>query len=80
MTSLPKTMAKFRPPRNQQIIHRSKGIDKSYPKMCFLLNLSHIVKSYGHVCQILALYNARSSNMIMSRDPGCKFRKLFILS
>ena len=24
--------------------------------MCFLLNLSHCVKSYGHFCQILALF------------------------
>ena len=24
--------------------------------MCFLLNLSHCVKRYGHFCQILALF------------------------
>ena len=24
--------------------------------MCFLLNLNHCVKSYGHFCQILALF------------------------
>ena len=36
------------------IIHHSKGIDESYPKMYLLLNLSHYVKSYGHLCQILA--------------------------
>ena len=35
-------------------IYHSKGIDKSYPKMYFLLNLSHYVKSYGHLYQILA--------------------------
>ena len=34
MTSLPKTMAKFGPPRNQtKYIYPSKGIDESYPKM-----------------------------------------------
>ena len=37
-----------------QIIYHSKGIDESYPKMYILLNLSHYVKSYGHLCQILA--------------------------
>ena len=42
--------------------------------MYFLLNLSHYVKSYGHLCQILAFfYDARSPNMAMSRDPRSKF-------
>ena len=45
--------------------------------MCFLLNLSYCVKSYGHFCQILALYDAHSLNMVMPRDPRCKFRKIF---
>ena len=40
----------------KQIICHSKGIDESYPKMYFLLNLSHYVKSYGHLCQILAFF------------------------
>ena len=38
----------------KQIIYHSKGIDESYPKMYFLLNLSHYVKRCGHFCQILA--------------------------
>ena len=64
----------------KQIIYHSKGIDESYPKMYFLLNLSHYVKSYGHFCQILAFfYDARSPNIVMSRDPRSKFRKIFIL-
>ena len=33
-----------------------KVLDESYPKMYFLLNLSHYVKSYGHLCQILAIF------------------------
>ena len=37
----------------KQIIYHSKGIDDSYPKMYFLLNFSHYVKSCGHFCQIL---------------------------
>ena len=40
----------------KQVIHHSKGIDESYPKMYFLLNLSHYVKSYEHLCQILAFF------------------------
>ena len=51
MTSLPKTMEK-----SKQIIYHSKGIDESYPKMYFLLNLSHYIKSYGHLCQFLAFF------------------------
>ena len=50
--------------------------------MYFLLNLSHYVKSYGHLCQILAFsYNARSPNMAMSRDPRSNFQKnlLFLI-
>ena len=40
----------------KQIIYQSKGIDESYPKMYFLLNSSHYVKRYGHLCQILAIF------------------------
>ena len=46
ITSLPKTMEKWRNadlPETEQIIYHSKGIDESYPKMYFLLNLSHYV-------------------------------------
>ena len=39
-----------------QIIHHSKGFDTSYPKMYFLLNLGHCVKSYGYLCQILSSF------------------------
>ena len=46
--------ADFRETR--QIIYHSKGIDESCPKMYILLNLSHYVKSYGHLCQILAFF------------------------
>ena len=78
MTSLPKTMEKCGPKRNQLLYI---GIDESYLKMYFLLNLSHYVKSYGHLCQFLAFfYDARSPNMAMSRDPRSKFRKIFIFS
>ena len=33
--------------------------------MYFLLNLSHYVKSYGHLCQI---YQNHSLNIVISRD------------
>ena len=49
MTSLPKTMKNADLCETKQIIYHSKGIDESYPKMYFLLNLSHYVKSYGHL-------------------------------
>ena len=54
MTSLPKTMKNADLGETKQVIYHSKVIDDSYPKMYFLLNLSHYVKSYGHLCQILA--------------------------
>ena len=60
MTSLPKTMEKQWGNADlrisKQIICHSKGIDESLPKMYFLLNLSHYVKSCGHFCRILAFF------------------------
>ena len=41
--------------------------------MYFILNLSHYINSCGHFCQIF--YDARSPNMVISRDPRSKFRK-----
>ena len=51
-----KTMENADLRETRQIIYHSKGIDESYPKMYFLLNLSHYVKRYGHLCQILAFF------------------------
>ena len=68
-------MAKFGPPRNQTNYISLKGIDRSYPKMYFLLNFSHCVKSHGHFCQILALFNhAHLPNMVchMAQDASLK--------
>ena len=56
MTSLPKTMENADLREAKQIIYQLKGIDESYPKMYFLLYLSHYVKSYGHLCQFLAFF------------------------
>ena len=54
--SLPKTVENADLRETKQIIYHLKGIDESYPEMYFLLNLSHYVKSYGHLCQILAFF------------------------
>ena len=56
MTSLLKTMENADLRETKQIIYHSKGIDWNYPKMYFLLNLSHYIKSYGHLCQISAFF------------------------
>ena len=42
------TMGKCGPSRTKQNIHRWKGLMKAIQKC----NLSHRVKSYGHLCQI----------------------------
>ena len=52
MTSFPKQCQNSDLLETKQIIYHSKGIDESCPKIYFLLNLSHYVKSYGHFCQI----------------------------
>ena len=56
MTSLPKTIAKSGPLRNQANYTSFEGFDKSYPKIYFLLNLSHCLKSRGHICRILVCF------------------------
>ena len=56
MTSLSKQWKNADLCETKQIIYVLKGIDESYPKMYFLLNLSHYVKSYGHLCQVLAIF------------------------
>ena len=39
--------------------------------------MSHCVKCYGHLCQF---YHCYSLNMVMSRDPGFKFRKFLFFA
>ena len=60
MTSLSKRWQNSDLRETKQVIYHSKCIDKSYPKMYFLLKLSHCGKSYGHFCQILALFTMTS--------------------
>ena len=54
-----------------------KVLMRAIQKMEFLLNLSHCVKSYGHLCKI---YQNHSLNMVMSRDSGLKFRNLLFFA
>ena len=56
MTSLQKHWQNSDIRETKQIIHHLKRIDESYLKMYFLLNLSYYVKSFGHFCQILAIF------------------------
>ena len=56
LTSLPKTMENADLLETKQIIHHSKGIDESYLTMYLLFNVSHYVKSYGHLCQFLTFF------------------------
>ena len=50
---------------------------RAIQKCSFLLNLSHCIKSYGHLCHI---YQSHSPTMVMSRDPGFKFRKFLFFA
>ena len=70
-------MEKCGPRWNQTKYISLERFEESYSKMLFLLNLSHCVKSYGHLCQI---YQNHSSDMVMSRDPGLKFRKFLFFA
>ena len=54
-----------------------KVLMRAIQKYNFLLNLSHCVKNYGHLCQC---YQNHSPNTIMSRDPGLRFQKFLFFS
>ena len=80
MTSLPKTVTRFGPPRNQTNynIIRKVLIDKCNPKMYFLLNLSLFVKSYGHFCQTLALFTMLTHQIWSCHvTQDANFKKIF---
>ena len=51
--SLPKTKGNTDVRETSQIIHHSKGLDESYPKMYVLSNVSDFVKRYEHLSEIL---------------------------
>ena len=82
MMSLTKNLQNSDLCKTKQNIYHLKGIDKSHPKMYFLLNLSHCVKSYGMgiFVKFGFFYDARKPNMVMSRDARYRFRKFVILS
>ena len=61
----------------KQNIYHSKGMDESYPKMCFLLNLSHCIKRHGHFCQILALLRFRLTRYGHVTWPKMQISKTF---
>ena len=68
--------------KTKQIIYHSKGIGESYPKIYFLLNLKKPLcqKLWAFLSNLGIFYDARSPNMVMSHDPGSKFRKIFMFS
>ena len=62
MISLPKTMKNAGIQETSQIIQHSKGLNKGYPKMQVLSNLSNFVRSYGYLSEILA-FSANFGNL-----------------
>ena len=56
ITSLPKQWQNGDLLEAKLITYHLKGIDESYQKCIFLLNLGICVKSYRHFCQNLALF------------------------
>ena len=54
-----------------QVIHHSKVLNESYPKMLVLLIWGYFVKSYGHLSEILAFCHKHSPDMVKSRDSSC---------
>ena len=66
-----KTMAKFGPLQNQAIYISSKGFDKGYPNCTFYWIWAIVSKVMGIYVKF---YRVQSPNMVMTRDPSCKFR------
>ena len=81
MMSLPKPMGhngKMRTSAEPNKIYiLQKVLMRAIEKCNFLLNLSHCVKSYGHLHQI---NHDHSPNMAMSLDHGFKFGKFLSLA
>ena len=76
MTSLPKTMAKFRPRENQATyVSFDKVLVRAIQKKYFLLNLNHCAKRYGHLSNFFLFYHDHSPDMVMSHDSRWKFIK-----
>ena len=63
----------------KQIIYHLKGIDESYPKMYFLLNLSYYVKRFGYFCQNFGIFTM-PTHQIWSCHVAqeANFEKIFI--
>ena len=71
MMSLPKQWKNADSREISQIIYLSKGLDEGYPKMQVLSNLSNLVKSYGHLSEILEFLPQALTKYIKSRDSWC---------
>ena len=77
MKSLPKTMENADIREASQIIHHSKGLDESYPKMQVLSNLSNFVKHYGNSSEILAFLPQAPHQIRLNHvTPGVNFKNL----
>ena len=50
-----------------RVIHNSKGLDKSYPKMYFLSNLINPLKRHGHLSEILAHFTMITHQILINQ-------------
>ena len=64
MMSFPKTLAKFGPPRNQTKVLMRATLFTEFEPLCQVM---------GIFVKFWLFYDARSPNMVMSRDPRSKF-------
>ena len=60
--------------KTKQIMYHSKGNDDSYPKCTFLLNSSQL---WAFFLNFVNVYDASSTNMVMSHNPS---QNIFVLS
>ena len=73
-------MAKFGAPQNQTNYISFESYWLELPKNVLFIEVGPMCQKLWAFCHILALiYHAHSLNMVMSRDPSCKFKKKIIL-
>ena len=64
----------------RQIINHSTGVDKSYQKICLLTEFEPpCQKLWAFLSSFGSFDHAHLLNMVMSRDPICKFQSFYFV-
>ena len=77
MMSSPKTMENADVRETSQVIYHSKGLDKSYPKMQVLSDLSNFVQRYGYLSGNFGVFTTSTHKIWLNHmTAGANFETL----